>query len=193
MCCCTGTFSLNMKYQKTSPTPSVFFKSFLGSKWHPKILQCYPKFYKPRYGFSLYWSKTIWGKHVFLHVAIATDGCNVIGRHNFLAKKLGEKNYKYGICALSCAAPRVGLVTIQPHICTVWCTKQRKHFDAIMEVFYCFTVAIDLSGDASDCSKEKRSAVTARIQNKVLVEWGNCESKEWDFSYLDRTETAVRK
>jgi len=27
-------------------------------------------------------------KHNFLHIAIATDGCNVIGRHNFLAQKL---------------------------------------------------------------------------------------------------------
>jgi len=30
-------------------------------------------------------------KHVFLHVAIATDGCNVIGRHNFLSQKLEAK------------------------------------------------------------------------------------------------------
>jgi len=30
-------------------------------------------------------------KHVFLHVAIATDGCNVIGRHNFLPQKSEAK------------------------------------------------------------------------------------------------------
>ena len=42
-----------------------------------------------------------------------------------------------------------------------------------MEVFYCFTVAIGLPGDASD---DKRSAVAARMQNKVVVEWGNSES-----------------
>jgi len=32
----------------------------------------------------------------------------------------------------------------------VRCKKLRKHFIAIMEVFYCFTVAIGLPGDASD-------------------------------------------
>jgi len=31
------------------------------------------------------------GKLFFLHVAVATDGCNVIGRHNFLAQKLEAK------------------------------------------------------------------------------------------------------
>jgi len=41
-------------------------------------------------------------------------------------------------------------VTFLPQICTVWCTKLRKHFDAIMEVLYCFTVAVGLLGDASD-------------------------------------------
>jgi len=64
---------------------------FWMSKWHPKILQWHPKFWKPRYGFALYWSKTIWGKYAFLHVAIATDGWNVIGRRNFLAQKLETK------------------------------------------------------------------------------------------------------
>ena len=55
-----------------------------GPEWHPKI-------WKLRHGFALYWSKTIWGKHAFLLVAIATDGCNVIGRRNFLAQKLEAK------------------------------------------------------------------------------------------------------
>ena len=68
-----------------------FLSRFWVSKWHPKILQWHPKFWKPRYGFALYWSKTIWEKHVFLHVAIATDDCNVIGRHNFLAQKMEAK------------------------------------------------------------------------------------------------------
>jgi len=54
----------------------------------PKDLQLQPKFWKIR--FALYWSETIWGKHVFLHVGIAT-GCNVIGRRNFLAQKLEAK------------------------------------------------------------------------------------------------------
>jgi len=68
-----------------------FLSRFWASKWHPKILQWHPKFWKPRYGFVLYWSKTIWGKHVFLHVAIATDGYNVIDPHNFLAQTLEAK------------------------------------------------------------------------------------------------------
>ena len=42
-----------------------------------------------------------------------------------------------------------------------------------MEVFYCFTVAIGLPGDASDYNDDKRSVVAARMQNKMVVEWGN--------------------
>ena len=64
------------------------------SKWHPNILQWHPKFWKPRYGFALYWSKTIWGKHVFVHVTTATDGCS----------------WKLGVCALSWAPPGFGLL-----------------------------------------------------------------------------------
>jgi len=62
-----------------------------------------------------------------------------------------------------------------------------------MEVFYWFAVAIGLPGDASNYNKDNRSAVAARIQSKVVVEWGRSESKEWDFSYLGRTEAAVRR
>jgi len=61
-------------------------------------------------------------------------------------------------------------LTILPQICTVQCTKLRKHFLAIMEVVYCFTVAIGLPGDASNYNKDIRSAVAARILNKVVVE-----------------------
>jgi len=45
-----------------------------------------------------------------------------------------------------------------------------------MEEFYCFTVAIGLPGDASDCIEDKRSEVAARMQSKVVVERGNSES-----------------
>jgi len=38
-----------------------------------------------------------------------------------------------------------------------------------MEVLYCFTAAIGLPGDASDCSEDKRSAVATCMQNKVVV------------------------
>ena len=47
--------------------------------------------------------------------------------------------------------------------------------------------------DASDYNEDKRSVVAARMQNKVVVEWDNSESMEWDFGYLGRTEAAVRK
>jgi len=41
-------------------------------------------------------------------------------------------------------------------MCTVWDTKVRKHFNAIMEVFYCETVSIGLPGDASDYNEDHR-------------------------------------
>jgi len=41
--------------------------------------------------------------------------------------------------------------------------------------------------------KTKRLVVASRMQSKVVVEWGNSESQEWDFGYLGRTEAAVRK
>jgi len=37
-----------------------------------------------------------------------------------------------------------------------------------MEVFYCFTVAIGLPADTSDYTEDKRSAVAARMKNKVV-------------------------
>jgi len=61
-------------------------------------------------------------------------------------------------------------VTFLPQICTVRCLKLRKHFNAMNEVLYCFTVAIGLPGNASDYDEDKRSAVAARMQNKVVVE-----------------------
>jgi len=60
--------------------------------------------------------------------------------------------------------------TILPQICAVWCTKLRKHFNAIVEVLYCFTVAIGLPGDASDYNEDKSSAVATRTQNEVVAE-----------------------
>jgi len=53
---------------------------------------------------------------------------------------------------------------------SLWDTKLRKHFTAIVEVFYCETVSIGLPGDVSDYNEDKRSAVAARMQNKVVVE-----------------------
>ena len=56
---------------KRSVAKPVFFIHFWVSKWHPKILQRHHKFWKPRYGFALYWSETNWGEHVLLHAATA--------------------------------------------------------------------------------------------------------------------------
>jgi len=61
-------------------------------------------------------------------------------------------------------------LAILPQICTVRGTKPRNHSNAIVEVFYCFTVSIGLPGDASDYNEGKRSAVAVRMQNKVVVE-----------------------
>jgi len=49
-------------------------------------------------------------------------------------------------------------------ICTVRCTKLRKHFYAIMEVLYCFTVAIGLPGDATDYNEDKWSEAAAHAK-----------------------------
>jgi len=61
-------------------------------------------------------------------------------------------------------------LTILSQICTVRCTKLPKHFNAIMEVLYCLTVSTGLPRDAPDYNEDKRSAVAARMQNKVVVE-----------------------
>jgi len=39
-----------------------------------------------------------------------------------------------------------------------------------MKVLYCLTVSIGLPGDATVYNEDKRSAVAARMQNKMVVE-----------------------
>ena len=117
---------------------SVFLSRFWVSKWHPKILQWHPKFWTPRYGFALYWSKTIWDKHIFLHVAVATDGCNVIGRHNFLAQKLEAKIVS--LASLHCHVHRfasASYYTAADFYSMVYATA--KAF--LMQLWKCFTVS----------------------------------------------------
>jgi len=58
-------------------------------------------------------------------------------------------------------------LTILPQIFAIWCTKLRKHFNAIMEVLYCLTISIGLPGDASVYNEDKRSVVAARIHSGV--------------------------
>jgi len=43
-------------------------------------------------------------------------------------------------------------------------------------VFYRFNIAIGLPEGTSDYNEEERSAVAARMQNKVVVQQGNNES-----------------
>ena len=125
------------------------------------------------------WSWTYWGKHVFPHVAVATDDwADTIFWHRSWKRKL-QKWYLRIVMRTTSFRP---VIFLQP-ICTVWCTKLRKHFNAIMEVLYCFTVAIGLPGDASDyktigqqlqCACKSRclsSEATVRVRNKILGIW----------------------
>ena len=56
-------------------------------------------------------------------MAIATDDCNVVGRHIFLAQKLEAK--LVSLISVFCHAHRLpsASYTILPQISTVWCTK----------------------------------------------------------------------
>jgi len=67
-------------------------------------------------------------------------------RYNFLVQKLEAKIVSMVYNVMSTASLRP--VTVVPQICTVWCTKLQEHFNAIMLVLYCFTVAIGLPGVA---------------------------------------------
>ena len=113
-------------------------------------------------------------------MAIATDGSNVVGWHNFLAQTLEAKIVS--LVSVNCRMRTASLrpVTILPQICTIWCTKLRKHFNAIMEVLYCLTVTISFPGDASDCNLDKRLTIAAyakqgfcrvRARCKILAIW----------------------
>ena len=150
-----------------------------------------PYILKPRYGFPLYWSKTIWGKHVFLHVTIATDVCNVTGRLNFLAQKLEAKIVSS--VTVHCHAHRLALdsyYTAAHLYSMVYETAKAFYcnYGSVLLFWRCDRLSL-----AMHQTEDKTSAVAARMQNKVVVEWGNSESKEWDFGHLCRTGEAVRK
>jgi len=124
-------------------------------------------------------------------MAIATDGCNVIGRLNFLAQKLEAKSVS--LVTVYCHPHRPALASYYTaaELYNIVRMELQKYFNAIMEV--CFDVAIGWPGDASNYNEDKRLAVAVRVQNMVVVEWGNSECLVWDFGYLRRTEAAVRK
>ena len=156
----------------------VFLSRLWVSKWHPKILQWHPKFWKPRCGFAVHWSKTIWGEHDFLHVAFATDGCNVIGRHIFLAQKLETKIVS--LVSVHCHSHRCASASR-----LLYCSRfvqygVRNCESTFMQLWKCFTVSPLRSAclamhHASDYNEDKRS-VAARMQKNVIVEWCNNES-----------------
>jgi len=101
-------------------------------------------------------------------LAIATDGCNVVGRHNFLAQKLEAK--MVSMVSVHCHAHRLASACYYTAVDLYSMVYENAKALAIMEVFDCATVAIGLSGDASDYNEGKRSAVAARMPNKVVVE-----------------------
>jgi len=69
-------------------------------------------------------------------MAIATDGCNVIGRLNFLAQKLEAKIVS--LVTVYCHAHRFALASYYTaaDLYSFVRTKLQKHFNAIMEVFF---------------------------------------------------------
>jgi len=62
----------------------------------------------------------------------------------------------------------------------------------LCKCFTVFDVATGLSGDASDYNEDKRSAVAARMQNKVVVEWEQ-RVRFWPFGphWSSRQETEM--
>ena len=98
------------------------------------------------------------------------------GPTQFSGTGFGSENCKHGICALSWTLRTASLrpVSMLSQICTAWCRILQKHFKAIMEVFFCFTVAIGLPGDLSDYNEDKSSAVPAACKKggcRVRQQW----------------------
>ena len=106
--CGLQTSARNREWAKFMCTPSVFLSRFWVSKWHPKILKWHPKFWKPRYGFALYWSKTIW-EACFPARGYCNRRLQCYRPTQFSTAEIGSENCKFGICASSCAPLRFGL------------------------------------------------------------------------------------
>ena len=73
-------------------------------------------------------------------MAIATKGCIVIGHKAdlILWRRIGSEHCKYGICALSCAPPRLGLL--------LYCHRFEQYGvrnceSTLMQLWKCFTVS----------------------------------------------------
>ena len=116
--CCIDLNFRNLFFCQQQFLP-VFLSRLWVSKLNPKILQWHPKFSKPRrYGFALYWNKTICGQHVFLHMAISTVTA-MIGQHISLAQKLEVEITRRYLCIVMHTAS-LRPVAILPQICTVY-------------------------------------------------------------------------
>jgi len=92
--------------------------------------------------------------------------CNRCGGCNdrptqFSGVEVENRNWNYGISALSYAPSRFGLLRHCRRFAR--CAKIRKHFVANVEVFCCFTVVISLPGNASVYHEDKWSAVAGRM------------------------------
>jgi len=78
-----------------------------------------------------------WGKHFFLNVAIATDGCNVIGRRNFLTQKLEAKILS--LVSVHCHAHRFSFL---PYCRNFVQYGARNCESSLMQLWKCFTVSL---------------------------------------------------
>ena len=145
------------------------------SKWHPKILQRHPKFWKPRYGFALHWSKTIWFSRTWLWQQMAAM---LLADTIFRARKLEAKV--------------VSLVSVQCHahrLATASCILN------LLQLCKCFTV----SPLRSACLAMHQTTVKTKgrqLHRACKTRWLSSEATvraRGDFGYLGRIEAAVRK
>jgi len=87
----------------------VFFLTrFWVSKWLPKILQWHPKFWKPRYGFALYWSKTV----RFFCTWLLQQTASMLLADTIFWRRNCKQNCTFRIYTLSCAPLRFGLLRL---------------------------------------------------------------------------------
>jgi len=164
----------------TPPRPwtSVFLSRFWVSKWHPKILQWHPKFWKPRYGFALYWSKrfeeSMFSRTWPLQQTAATSKDDTI----IMAQKLEAKILS--LVSVHCHAHRLASAsyyTAADFYSMVYATAKALscNYESVLLFHRCDRLAWRCN-HASGYNENKRSVVAAPMQNKVVAEWGNSES-----------------
>jgi len=94
----------------------------------------------------------------------------MIGRHNSLVQKLEREIIR--MVPVHCRTHRLSSVSYFTAADLYSMVYETAKALPIMEVFYCFIFAIGFPGEASDYNEDedKRSAVAARMQHKVVVE-----------------------